>query len=197
MTWAAQSVHAQVRPVCCIFPSRTGSAARASEEGDRPVCEELIVNSRAATFQPGRLWAKAPESVIATIRDQASDYQAQLDKSRQPSRRLARIFDIQQPEVVDAVSRALEEDIGSGDVTTDACVPEELEAEGYFSARQSMTAGGRRTAATDVLTTRRCRCSDHCRTTAARMGDVLASVRGPGSDAANSRTRSAEFPAAS
>src|SRR6266849_5093159 len=51
-------------------------------------------------------------------------------------------FDISHPEVVDAVDRALAEDIGSGDVTTDAVVPAGLRAEGYFLAKQSLIVAG-------------------------------------------------------
>jgi len=52
------------------------------------------------------------------------------------------LFDIDHPEVVDAVNRALYEDVGSGDITTDACVPHDLRAEGRFTARQQMTVAG-------------------------------------------------------
>lgn len=52
------------------------------------------------------------------------------------------IFDIHHPEIADAVARAFAEDIGAGDVTTDACIPEALRADGYFTARQSMTVAG-------------------------------------------------------
>jgi nicotinate-nucleotide pyrophosphorylase (carboxylating) len=49
-------------------------------------------------------------------------------------------------ESLDAIHRALAEDIGSGDVTTNACVPAETQAEGYFLARESLVLAG-----TDVL----------------------------------------------
>jgi nicotinate-nucleotide pyrophosphorylase (carboxylating) len=51
-------------------------------------------------------------------------------------------FDIQHPEIIDAVRRALEEDIGPGDVTSHACVPDHLEARGRFVARQQMVVVG-------------------------------------------------------
>jgi nicotinate-nucleotide pyrophosphorylase (carboxylating) len=51
-------------------------------------------------------------------------------------------FDIRHPEVVDAVRRALEEDIGAGDITSAACVPEERRARGRFVARQPIVAAG-------------------------------------------------------
>ncbi len=52
------------------------------------------------------------------------------------------IFDIHHQEVVDAVDRALYEDIGTGDVTTDSSVPEGLRAEGKFIAREDMVVAG-------------------------------------------------------
>ena len=51
-------------------------------------------------------------------------------------------FDIHHPEVVDAVRRALAEDIGSGDLTTNATVDADLMATGRFIARQPMTVCG-------------------------------------------------------
>ncbi len=52
------------------------------------------------------------------------------------------IFDITHPEVRRAVSVALEEDVRSGDITTDLTIPGELQAEGHFVARQEMTVAG-------------------------------------------------------
>lgn len=46
------------------------------------------------------------------------------------------------PESIDAVHRALAEDIGTGDVTSNACVPEDRRAMGYFLARESMILAG-------------------------------------------------------
>ena len=51
-------------------------------------------------------------------------------------------YDIRHPEIVDAVRRALAEDIGSGDITTNATVDENLMATGRFVARQAMTVCG-------------------------------------------------------
>jgi len=45
-------------------------------------------------------------------------------------------------EIPDAVRRALAEDIGTGDVTSQACVPAHRRASGYFLARQSMVLAG-------------------------------------------------------
>lgn len=43
---------------------------------------------------------------------------------------------------LDIVRLALAEDIGSGDMTSQACVPEDRMASGYFLAREPMTLGG-------------------------------------------------------
>lgn len=51
-------------------------------------------------------------------------------------------MDIRHPEIVDAVKRALAEDIGSGDITTNATVDAALKATGRFIARQPMTVCG-------------------------------------------------------
>lgn len=51
-------------------------------------------------------------------------------------------FDVEHPEVIDAVRRALAEDIGSGDITSTACIPAERMAEGRFVARQKMILAG-------------------------------------------------------
>jgi nicotinate-nucleotide pyrophosphorylase (carboxylating) len=45
-------------------------------------------------------------------------------------------------ETLDVINRALAEDIGSGDITTNACVPAETQAEGYFLAREWMVLAG-------------------------------------------------------
>ncbi|MGI8992534.1 MAG: carboxylating nicotinate-nucleotide diphosphorylase [Bryobacteraceae bacterium] len=45
-------------------------------------------------------------------------------------------------EILEAVERALEEDIGSGDITSQACVPENREATGIFLARENQIIAG-------------------------------------------------------
>jgi nicotinate-nucleotide pyrophosphorylase (carboxylating) len=52
------------------------------------------------------------------------------------------MFDYRHPEVLDAVRRALAEDIGPGDVTSQACVPPERRAHGQFVARELMVLAG-------------------------------------------------------
>ena len=46
------------------------------------------------------------------------------------------------PEISDVIRRALEEDIGPGDVTTEACVPAEAKAKGFFLSREPMVVAG-------------------------------------------------------
>src|SRR5271155_1759169 len=46
------------------------------------------------------------------------------------------------PEIADAVRRALAEDIGSGDLTTNLCIPAEARATGRMIARLSLTLAG-------------------------------------------------------
>jgi nicotinate-nucleotide pyrophosphorylase (carboxylating) len=46
------------------------------------------------------------------------------------------------PEIEDVVRRALAEDIGSGDITTNLCVPEDEMATGRMIARESLTLAG-------------------------------------------------------
>ena len=68
--------------------------------------------------------------MVESIRQKLADYQAQLRKTR----RRAMIAGI--------VRRALEEDIGTGDVTTFACVPEAQQASGRFLAREELVVAG-------------------------------------------------------
>jgi nicotinate-nucleotide pyrophosphorylase (carboxylating) len=51
-------------------------------------------------------------------------------------------MDFSDSEVADAVVRALAEDIGSGDITTNLCVAAEAQATGRMIARQSLTLAG-------------------------------------------------------
>ncbi|MCW5978619.1 MAG: carboxylating nicotinate-nucleotide diphosphorylase [Bryobacteraceae bacterium] len=51
-------------------------------------------------------------------------------------------FDVSHPEVRDVVRRALEEDIGAGDVTSASCVPADRIAAGTFFARQDLVLAG-------------------------------------------------------
>ncbi len=51
-------------------------------------------------------------------------------------------FDVEHAEIQEAVRRALEEDIGPGDVTSAACVPSGRAAEGTFQAREELVVAG-------------------------------------------------------
>ena len=85
------------------------------------------------------------------------------------------MFNIDDPDVVDAVHRALYEDVGTGDITTEACIPPDLIAEGRFFARQEMVVAG-----SELLHL----LFDHVRIERhsgdpAGDGQVIATVRGP------------------
>lgn len=51
-------------------------------------------------------------------------------------------FDVSHPEIQSLVRLALAEDIGSGDITTELCVPADARAKGRMVARQEMTLAG-------------------------------------------------------
>jgi nicotinate-nucleotide pyrophosphorylase (carboxylating) len=52
------------------------------------------------------------------------------------------MMDVSHPEIVDCVRRALAEDIGTGDVTSQACVAADARARGKFLAREPQVAAG-------------------------------------------------------
>jgi nicotinate-nucleotide pyrophosphorylase (carboxylating) len=52
------------------------------------------------------------------------------------------IFDVHHPEILDTVARALAEDIGAGDITSEACIPADMQADGRFFARQHLILAG-------------------------------------------------------
>jgi len=52
------------------------------------------------------------------------------------------MMDVTHPEIADVVRRALEEDIGPGDVTSEACVPADRMASGDFIAREAQVVAG-------------------------------------------------------
>jgi nicotinate-nucleotide pyrophosphorylase (carboxylating) len=52
------------------------------------------------------------------------------------------MMDVMHPEIADVVRRALEEDIGPGDVTSEACVPADRMASGDFIAREAQVVAG-------------------------------------------------------
>ncbi len=46
------------------------------------------------------------------------------------------------PEIREAIARALAEDLGSGDATTEACIPEDATASGFFLTREPLVLAG-------------------------------------------------------
>ena len=84
-------------------------------------------------------------------------------------------FDITHPDVKRAVEFALEEDIRTGDITTDSTIPENLQAEARFVARQELTLAGVELLAllfeSPVL--------KHASGDKLKPGDEIATVRGP------------------
>jgi nicotinate-nucleotide pyrophosphorylase (carboxylating) len=90
-------------------------------------------------------------------------------------------FDYRHPEVLDAVRRALAEDIGSGDVTTNTCVRADAMARGRFIARQSLVLAG--AGLLNLIYAERGGVAELnlLRNDGANLapGDVLAAVRGP------------------
>lgn len=81
------------------------------------------------------------------------------------------------PEILDAVRRALAEDIGSGDITTSLCISAGAQATGRLFAREPLTLSG-----IEVLPLIFEGCSidmRHCSGARLDSGDEIATVRGP------------------
>ncbi len=51
-------------------------------------------------------------------------------------------LNLRHPEIIDAVTRALAEDIGAGDLTSEACIAADQNASGRFFARQHLVVAG-------------------------------------------------------
>jgi len=51
-------------------------------------------------------------------------------------------FDVTHPDIHETLRRALEEDIGPGDITSEACVPAGCKAQGGFFARENLIVAG-------------------------------------------------------
>src|SRR5215469_10446376 len=84
------------------------------------------------------------------------------------------MMNVTHPEIADAVRRALEEDIGPGDVTTEACVPADARAAGQFIAREPQVIAG-----VELLPLIYGECTLHKRSgDRAAAGEVIAEVRG-------------------
>jgi nicotinate-nucleotide pyrophosphorylase (carboxylating) len=84
-------------------------------------------------------------------------------------------FDITHPDIRRAIDNALAEDIGAGDITTNACIPADLTAEARFVAKQELTLAGvelLQILFNDVILLKRSGDRIH-------PGEELATVRGP------------------
>jgi len=78
------------------------------------------------------------------------------------------------PEIADVVRRALEEDIGPGDVTSEACIPADRQASGEFIAREPQVIAG-----VELLPLIYDRCKVHKQPgDQVAAGDVIAQVHG-------------------
>jgi len=90
--------------------------------------------------------------------------------------------DVSHPEVVDAVRRALLEDVGSGDVTTELCIPRDIRCAARMIARQTLTLAGVELIPVifEALAPRACQFEVH-RESGARLkpGDEIITVIGP------------------
>jgi nicotinate-nucleotide pyrophosphorylase (carboxylating) len=91
-------------------------------------------------------------------------------------------FDVSHPEVRDAIQRALQEDIGTGDVTTELCVSAETRAVGRLIARETMTLAGVELLAPIFEQVAPGECEVRIRNESGLRlsdGDEIAAVRGP------------------
>jgi nicotinate-nucleotide pyrophosphorylase (carboxylating) len=91
-------------------------------------------------------------------------------------------FDVSHPQIHDAVRRALEEDIGTGDITTFFTVHADVRATGSMTAKQDLTLAGIELVPLvfDVIAPRKCDV-ELLHESGARLksGDVIAKVEGP------------------
>src|SRR5262249_26278719 len=90
------------------------------------------------------------------------------------SGRPRRMMDLFHPEITDAVRRALDEDIGTGDITSEMCVPAGLQASGDFIAREPQAVAGVELLPLMYDSFALCKRSGD----RAAAGEVIASVRG-------------------
>jgi nicotinate-nucleotide pyrophosphorylase (carboxylating) len=92
------------------------------------------------------------------------------------------IFDVSHPEVLDAVRRAVAEDVGTGDLTSELCVPASTRAIGRMIAREPLTLAGVELAPLVFEQVAPGACSvEILRRFGAKLqtGDVIAVVEGP------------------
>ena len=91
-------------------------------------------------------------------------------------------MDVSHPEIVSAVERALAEDIGSGDITSNLCIPADARATGHMFAREAMTLAGVELVPLifDRIAPGECRTKVHRQSGAHLVpGDEVAEVHGP------------------
>lgn len=92
------------------------------------------------------------------------------------------MFDVSHPQIHDAIRRALEEDIGTGDITTFFTVPADARATGRMTAKQDLTLAGIELVPLifDAVAPRKCEV-ELLHESGARLkpGDVIATVEGP------------------
>jgi nicotinate-nucleotide pyrophosphorylase (carboxylating) len=91
-------------------------------------------------------------------------------------------FDVSHPQILDVVRRALDEDIGTGDITTFFTVPAAARAEGRMIAKQNLTLAGIELVPLifDTLAPHKCEIELFHRSGARlNRGDAIATVRGP------------------
>lgn len=81
------------------------------------------------------------------------------------------------PEIAEAVRRALAEDIGSGDLTTDLCIPADAIGIGRMYARQSLTLAG--TEMLDAIFEGCAVSVFHCSSAHVKPGAEIAVITGP------------------
>ena len=117
------ALHGGVRPGAEV-PKAQEEAQRKRLEKEREQLAKNIANSERQLSDETFL-SKAPAKVVESIRQKLADYEAQLRK----------IDDCAM--IAEIVRRALEEDIGTGDVTTSACVPESRKAQRAVSGARS------------------------------------------------------------
>lgn len=92
------------------------------------------------------------------------------------------MFDVSHPQIHDAVRRALEEDIGTGDITTFFTVPADARASGRMVAKQELTLAGIELVPLifDAIAPRKCEVELlHESGAHLKPGDAIATVQGP------------------
>jgi hypothetical protein len=121
------------------IPAAQSDAQRRRLEKEIQRLEKLVASSQAQLDNEEFL-RRAPAEVVASLREKLGRLQSSTgQESRGPRRPQSMMrFDVDHPEILEAVRRALAEDIGSGDITSQACVPIHVRAQGRFFAREPL-----------------------------------------------------------